>query len=216
LLADDLVIGPLLTARPGIRVPGCWDPFEVGVAAIIEQQATPPASRPVMERLVTALGAEVPGPGPLRLTHTFPAPAVLARAGTRLQASGLASAQAETVTAFASAAGHGVIRLDGSMTSRQLIRAIAAVPGITASSAEYLALRMGEPDAFPADDPALQQSLTRISGTRSPPPGHTWEPRRSHAAAHLWAAALSAGEQQDPARRTASERRVSLGRTSSS
>jgi AraC family transcriptional regulator, regulatory protein of adaptative response / DNA-3-methyladenine glycosylase II len=190
LLAADLVIGPLLAARPGIRVPGCWDPFEVGVAAIIEQQAAPPASRPVMQRLVTGLGRQVPGLRPFRLTHAFPAPGVLTRSRTGLQASGLTSAQAQTVISFASAVGQGVIRLDGSMTSEQLISSIAAVPGITASTAEYLALRMGEPNAFPADDPALQQSLSQLTGTPSPPPGHTWEPRRSHAAAHLWAASL--------------------------
>jgi AraC family transcriptional regulator, regulatory protein of adaptative response / DNA-3-methyladenine glycosylase II len=129
----------------GIRVPGCWDPFEVGVAAVIEQQAAAPASRPVMERLVAGLGRQVPGPGPFRLTHTFPAPTALAQAAADLQACGLTGAQAETVTSFASAVGRGVIRLDGSMTSGPLISAIAAIPGITASTAEYVALRMGQP-----------------------------------------------------------------------
>jgi AraC family transcriptional regulator, regulatory protein of adaptative response / DNA-3-methyladenine glycosylase II len=190
LLAADLVLGPLLAARPGIRVPGCWDPFEVGVAAIIEQQAAPATSRPVMERLVTGLGRQIPGPGPLRLTHTFPAAGALAHAPAGLQACGLTSTQAQTVVSFASAVGHGVIRLDGSMTSEQLISSIAAVPGITASTAEYVALRMGEPDAFPADDPALRQSLSQLAETPGPPPGHTWEPWRSYAAAHLWAASL--------------------------
>ena len=188
LLAADPVIGPLLAARPGVRVPGCWDPFEVGVAAIVEQQAAPPASLPVMERLVTGLGRQIPGPGPFGLTHTFPPPEVLARARTGLQASGLTSTQAETVISFASAVEQGVIRLDGSMTSERLIGSVAAVPGITASTAEYLALRMGEPNAFPADDPALRRSLTRFAGTPSPPPGHAWEPQRSYVAAQLWAA----------------------------
>lgn len=188
VLAADPVIGPLLAARPGIRVPGCWDPFEVGITAIIGQDPAPPGPRPVMQRLVTALGRRVPGLGPLRLTHAFPAPADLASADAGLQASGLTSAQAETVTCFAAAVGQGAIRLDGSMTSEQLISSITAVPGITASTAQYVALRMGEPDAFPADDPALQQSLRLLAGTHSPPPANTWQPRRSHAAAHLWAA----------------------------
>jgi AraC family transcriptional regulator, regulatory protein of adaptative response / DNA-3-methyladenine glycosylase II len=189
-LAADPVIGPLVAARPGVRVPGCWDPFEVGVAAIVEQQAAPPASRPVMERLVTGLGRRIPGPGPLHLSHIFPAPDVLARAGTALQAIGLTGGQAETVMAFASAVGQGLIRLDGSMASEQLIGSIAAVPGMTASTAEYIALRAGEPDAFPADDPALRQSLRQLAGTPGPPPGHGWEQRRSYVAAHLWAASL--------------------------
>ena len=39
-LARDPVIGPLVRHRPGLRVPGTWDPFELGVRAIIGQQVT--------------------------------------------------------------------------------------------------------------------------------------------------------------------------------
>jgi len=188
LLDADPVIGPLLGARPGIRVPGCWDPFEVGVAAIIEQQAASPASRPVMQRLVTGLGRQVPGLEPFGLTHAFPDPGVLAGARSSLQAAGLTSAQAQTVTSFASAVSQGIIRLDASMTSAQLTTSIATIPGITASTAEYLALRMGELNAFPADDPALQHSLSQLTTTPNTPSSHNWQPLRSYAAAHLWAA----------------------------
>jgi AraC family transcriptional regulator of adaptative response / DNA-3-methyladenine glycosylase II len=48
LAADPLAIGehfcrdarlaPLVAARPGLRVPGAWDGFEVGVRAILGQQ----------------------------------------------------------------------------------------------------------------------------------------------------------------------------------
>lgn len=37
LFARDPTIGPLLEARPGLRPPGTWDPFETGVRAIIGQ-----------------------------------------------------------------------------------------------------------------------------------------------------------------------------------
>lgn len=168
LLAAGLVPGPLPAARPGIRVPGCWDPFEAGVAAIIEQQAAPQAARPALQRLVTGLGRQVPAPGAFGLTHTFPAPAILARAHPGLEASGLTSAQAQAVTSFASCVEQGMIRLDGSMTSGQLISSIAAVPGIAASTAEYLALRMGEPSAFPVGGPALQQPLTHSPQRQTP------------------------------------------------
>jgi AraC family transcriptional regulator, regulatory protein of adaptative response / DNA-3-methyladenine glycosylase II len=144
LLAADEVIGLRPAARPASRAPGCWDPFEVGVAAILEQQAAPPESPLVMQQLVSGLGGRVPGLEPFRLTHTFPAPGVLARARTVLETSGLTGAQADTVSSFASAVEHGVIRFDGSMTSAQLISSMAAISGITASTAEYLALRMGE------------------------------------------------------------------------
>lgn len=188
-LAGDLVIGPLLAARPGVRVPGAWDQFEVGVAAIIGQWLDGETSRAVMARLVGRMGREVPGLDAVCLSHTFPAPGILARAGTDLQAIGLNGDQAETLVSYAAAADNDIVRLDGSMKSDQLISSIMAIPGITASAAHYIALRMGEPDAFPASDPALQKALGHFAGNLSPDRVLRWQPWRSYAAAHLWAAA---------------------------
>ena len=41
-LAGDPVIGPLIEARPGIRVPGAWGPFEVAVQAVVAHHPTAP------------------------------------------------------------------------------------------------------------------------------------------------------------------------------
>jgi AraC family transcriptional regulator, regulatory protein of adaptative response / DNA-3-methyladenine glycosylase II len=188
-LAADPLIGVMLAAWPGIRVPGAWDPFEVGVAAIIEQQSTPAATHQVMEQIVTRFGRPVPGLAAFGLTHIFPPPATIARAGTDLEMCGLAGHQAQTLVSYASAIEHAVIRLDNTMTYQQLMTAIGAVPGITASTAQYIALRMGDPDAFPADDRVLKQSLGQFTTTLSPALPHRWQPWRSYAAAHLWAAA---------------------------
>ena len=40
-LAGDPVIGPMIEARPGVRVPGAWGPFEVAVQAIVAHHASP-------------------------------------------------------------------------------------------------------------------------------------------------------------------------------
>ncbi len=65
-LGRDPVLGPLVRRRPGLAIPGAWDAFEVGAAAIL--------SRESLGELVTTLGTPVPGlPG--GLTHTFPSPA---------------------------------------------------------------------------------------------------------------------------------------------
>lgn len=184
------MIGPLLAARPGIRVPRCWDPFEVAVATLTEQQARP-ASQRVVEGDINEQGRQSPGVAAFRLTHTFPGPGVLTRGRTGLLAAGLTNAQAEIVTSFSVAVEHGVIRLDGSTTSGEVISTIAVVPAVIAITAENVALRMGEPDAFLADDSALQQLLRRFSGTPNPPPlDRAWEPQRSYAAAHLWGVSL--------------------------
>jgi AraC family transcriptional regulator of adaptative response / DNA-3-methyladenine glycosylase II len=188
-LADDPLIRPLLEARAGIRVPGSWDPFEVGVSAILQQRLTSAESRSAMECLVRRLGRPVPSLAAARLSHTFPTPGALAGAETGLQAAGMAEDHITTLMAFASAVEQGVIRLDGSTSSEQLINSLQAIPGMTASTAHYVALRMGEPDVFPADDRTLQHTLSRLTARPSPALSRKWQPWRSYAAALLWAAA---------------------------
>ena len=39
-LARDPVLAPLVAARPGLRLPGAWDPFETGCRAILGQQVS--------------------------------------------------------------------------------------------------------------------------------------------------------------------------------
>jgi AraC family transcriptional regulator of adaptative response / DNA-3-methyladenine glycosylase II len=79
-LGSDPIIGPLLRARPGVRAPETWDPFETGVRAIIGQQVTVSAANTIAGRLVERLGRPVAGLRELGLTHSFPAPETLATA----------------------------------------------------------------------------------------------------------------------------------------
>ena len=79
-LSADPVIGPLLRARPGLRPPGTWDPFEAGVRVILGQQITITAASTIAGRLVERLGTPVEGLRALGLTHTFPSAATLADA----------------------------------------------------------------------------------------------------------------------------------------
>jgi AraC family transcriptional regulator of adaptative response / DNA-3-methyladenine glycosylase II len=44
-LSQDPVLAPLVAARPGLRVPGAWDGFELAVRAILGQQITVPRRR---------------------------------------------------------------------------------------------------------------------------------------------------------------------------
>lgn len=190
-LAGDLLIGPLLANRPGVRVPGAWDPFETGVAAIVRQQLEPTAQKEILERIIARFGREVPGLTAFRLTHTFPAADIFADASADLQAIGLAAEQTNTLVSFASAADRGAIRFDASMTADQLITSMREIPGLSASTARYIALRAGEPDVFPADDPVLTQATEEFAGRGLGSPfGALWRPWQSYAAAHLWAARL--------------------------
>ena len=188
-LASDPMIGPLLRARPGLRPPGTWDAFETGVRAIIGQQVSLAEANTTAGRLVERLGTPVPGLERLGLTHTFPSPATLV--ADDLAGLGLMSARAEAIRAFARAVDEDAVRLDGSVSLEQLIGSLSALEGLGPWTAHYLAFRLGEPDACPTTDLALQRALRRHVRHAAPALGdlaESWRPWRALAATHLWIA----------------------------
>jgi AraC family transcriptional regulator of adaptative response / DNA-3-methyladenine glycosylase II len=56
LFARDRMLGPLLRDRPGVRVPGAWDPFELAVRAIVGQQVSVAGARTILGRIGQAHG----------------------------------------------------------------------------------------------------------------------------------------------------------------
>jgi AraC family transcriptional regulator of adaptative response / DNA-3-methyladenine glycosylase II len=195
---EDPTIGPLLRARPGLRPPGTWDAFETGVRAIIGQQVTIAAATTIAGRLVERLATPVPGLAPLGLSHTFPSPETLADG--ELAGLGLTRTRAEAIRAFARAVAGNEIRLDGSVSLDSLVSSLTAVKGLGAWTAQYIALRLGEPDACPTTDLGLQRALP---GSVPAPAAsldqlaERWRPWRALAATHLW---LSGDAQPAPVR----------------
>ncbi len=186
-LLKDPVIGPLLRARPGLRVPGTWDPFETGVRAIIGQQVSVAGANTLIGRLVQRLGKAVPGVHALGLSHTFPPPCVLANED--LSGLGLPRARAEAIRGFARAVESGDIQLDRSVPLARLVDSITSIRGLGPWTAHYIALRIGERDAFPAGDLGLRRAL-RITGpdvsSRLEALAAAWSPWRATAAIQLW------------------------------
>ncbi len=81
-LATDPVLAPLVAARPGLRVPGAWDGFELAVRAVLGQQITVAAGVGLAGKLVTRCGPALAGSGlnVEGLTHVFPRPEHVASA----------------------------------------------------------------------------------------------------------------------------------------
>jgi AraC family transcriptional regulator of adaptative response / DNA-3-methyladenine glycosylase II len=189
-LGNDAIIGPLLRARPGIRMPGTWDAFETGVRAIIGQQVTVAAANTLTARLVQRAGSPVPGLAQLGLTHTFPSPATLARADFR--GLGLTRACTKAIRAFAEAVEADGVRLDRSVPLDQLVDSITAIEGVGPWTAHYLALRLGERDACPISSRRLEHArpaqLHQIAGALGELTELTerWRPWRALAFTHLW------------------------------
>ena len=191
-LASDPIVGPLVRARPGSRVAGTWDPFEIGVRAIIGQQVSVAGAGTITARLVERHGVPVAGLRALGLSALFPTPVVLADA--ELDGLGLTSARAAAVRGFSQAVYDGKLPLDRSVPLSELVEAVGAVDGLGPWTAQYLAVRLGEPDAFPAGDLGLRRAVGRITGRAIPTRddlealAERWRPWRAHAAMHLWTA----------------------------
>ena len=196
-LALDPVLAPLVAARPGLRVPGAWDGFELAVRAIFGQQITVPAATKLLGRLVQHHGAPLPaamrdGEG---LSHLFPVAGAHCRRRVS-HALGMPAARAMAVTSLAQA-----ISADPAMFSRgasldQAIAKLRSLPGIGEWTAQYIAMReLREPDAFPAADVGLLRAMAAADGRRPSPAellsrAERWRPWRAYAALHLWAAGM--------------------------
>jgi AraC family transcriptional regulator, regulatory protein of adaptative response / DNA-3-methyladenine glycosylase II len=186
-LRDDPIIGPLLRARPGVRAPGTWDPFETGVRAIIGQQVTIAAANTIAGRLVRRLGEPIAGLADLGLTHAFPSPGALAAAD--LSGLGIPRAREQAIRSFAQAVAEDAIRLDRSVSLERLVSSITAIDGLGPWTAHYLALRLGERDAYPTTDLGLRRALGRHVDRSVKAPdelAERWRPWRALAATHLW------------------------------
>ena len=188
-LGRDSLLSARIASRPGLRVPGAWDPFEVGVRAIVGQQVTVAGAGTIIGRVVARHGTPVAGLGQLGLTHTFPPAEALADAN--LTGTGLTGARIDAIHHFARAVAAAEIRLDRSRSLDEQLASLVAVPGVGPWTANYLALRMGEADAFPSTDLGLRRGVESLSGsiTGTGDVGQVaerWRPWRAHAAMHLW------------------------------
>ena len=190
-LSKDPVLAPLLEKRPGLRVPGAWDGFELAIRAVLGQQITVSAAARLAARLVAAYGEPMSTPA-LGLSHFFPRPEVLAHAD--LTTLGMPKARAATLSALAAALLENPEIFANDRGLEAAVQRLRAIPGVGEWTAQYIALRqLREPDAFPASDLGLMRALADERGLRPKADevlarAERWRPWRAYAAQHLWAA----------------------------
>jgi AraC family transcriptional regulator of adaptative response / DNA-3-methyladenine glycosylase II len=193
-LSRDGLLAPLVAARPGLRVPGGWDGFELAVRTVLAQQISLRAARGLAAQLVRALGRPVASAaaGHSALTHAFPDPSRVADADLAMLK--MPAARRDAVTAIARAAVEAPALFEPLADLQRTVDRLRAVPGIGEWTAHSIALRIArEPDAFPSSDAGLLRSVARRSGVRMRPHelrarAEPWRPWRAYAAQHLWAA----------------------------
>jgi AraC family transcriptional regulator of adaptative response / DNA-3-methyladenine glycosylase II len=190
-LRRDPLLARRVAARPGIRVPGSWDGFELAIRAILGQQVTVQGATTLAGRLVRAFGMPIQientNANGSALTHLFPSPEILAQAD--LRQIGLPGARARSIQGLAQSVRDGKIAFSGVANVSEFLQQLRKLPGIGEWTAEYIAMRaLNEPDAFPASD----LGLLRASGLDDPRTlqarAEAWRPWRAYAAMYLWQA----------------------------
>jgi AraC family transcriptional regulator of adaptative response / DNA-3-methyladenine glycosylase II len=189
-LGRDPRLARRLAREPGLRVPGCFDGFELAVRVVLGQQVSLAAATRLAGRLVENFGK------PLRLATAdgqlgwvFPAPEALVEADAA--ALRIPAARAGAIRALARAVVRGDVQLAPCADPEAEREALQALPGIGPWTAEVIAMRaLGEPDAFPAGDLGIRRALGEpgapVSAKQAETLAEAWRPWRSYAALLLW------------------------------
>lgn len=182
-LARDKKLWEIARHNPGQRVPGCWDPFEIAVRAIVGQQISVAGASTIMGRIAVRYGEETDR------GRCFPTAAALAvldpdtlsmpatRAGAIRQLSQLVLA--------------GDIDFNDTGSHDELLKRLRGIKGVGPWTASYIGMRaLDDPDAFPHNDLVLikrgRKYLDIDSADQLLARSANWQPWRAYAALHLW------------------------------
>jgi AraC family transcriptional regulator of adaptative response / DNA-3-methyladenine glycosylase II len=192
VLKTDPLLAPLVAARPGLRLPGAWDGFELAIRAVLGQQITVKAARHLAARLVADYGVDVSEKaGRPDLTHAFPRPEKFV--GIEEIRLGMPKARACALSNIAAAKMANPRLFDPYPDLDRAVTRLSEIPGIGQWTAQYIAMRaLGETDAFLAGDVGVQKWF--VSNGKRPRAAdllaraESWRPWRAYAVLHLWMA----------------------------
>ena len=188
---------------PGIRIPCCFDGFEMAVRAILGQQVTVKAANTMAGRVAATFGSPVQLPveglttafgSPVLLpveglTTVFPPPLIFCTPGAaeKLGELGVVRQRSQAICRLAEAFCKGEIELHPGADIEKAAAGLLAIPGIGDWTVQYLLMRAFDyTDAFPATDHGVrcafpdmkEKALRELSGR--------WSPWRSYAVMSLW------------------------------
>lgn len=196
--ADPALVDPVLARmplppRPGLRLPGAFDGFELAVRAVLGQQVTLAAARTLARRLVERFGTPLCTPFD-GLHHLFPDAPTLAEADPdAIGALGIVRQRVRALQALAAAVADGRIGLRPGAPLAPTLDALRALPGIGEWTVQLIAMRaLAWPDAFVATDAGVRIALAPTPA--APRPGaravlaaaEAWRPWRAYAVVRLW------------------------------
>ena len=181
VLCQDRVMRGLVKQRPGLRLPGAFDEFEIAVRAIVGQQVSVKGATTVMGRIADQYGTET------EFGRVFPTPEILADLDPASLP--MPSKRARAIKLLAVAVADGELGFD--MDEQAFYEQVIAVPGIGPWTAQYICLRAySNPDSFLHGDLVIRKVAEKILGISSEKElinrAEAWRPWRGYAGMHLW------------------------------
>jgi AraC family transcriptional regulator of adaptative response / DNA-3-methyladenine glycosylase II len=174
-------LGALVRRRPGLRIPGTIDAFEVIIRAMLG------ASNHLMARIVRDLGEPL-ATGIPALARLAPTAERIADAGpARLRALDIPPRRVDAVGAVSRAIADGTVdvRIGGDIDTMR--RLLIELGGMDDRLATMTVMRTHHwPDAFPEADRVLQRAAGASSARELRARAEQWRPWRAYAAQHLW------------------------------
>ncbi len=189
-LSADPALAPIVAARPGLRLPGAWDGFELAVRAVLGQQITLKGATQLASRVATQLGQQVTDSAGLpALTHAFPRPERFTIGA--LAALGIPRMRAAAITGIAGAICADATIFEPCGDLAVAVARLRQLSGVGEWTAQYIAMRaLGESDAFLAADVAVQRKFAllgrRLNAAELLVHAERWRPWRTYAVLHLW------------------------------
>jgi AraC family transcriptional regulator of adaptative response / DNA-3-methyladenine glycosylase II len=197
-LCFDPVLKKLIREKPGMRVTGAFDIFEIAIRAILGQQISVAGATTLSGRLVQKFGEQTHAPI-TGITHHFPQAALLAALPIAdIMQIGLPAARAQTIHNLSLFTAQDGFNINPGSTLTEAIAHLKTTPGIGDWTAQYIALRaLHFPDAFPAGDLGLQKTMAhklmkdtspsaRLTEKQLAQHAQAWTPWRGYAAFLLW------------------------------
>jgi AraC family transcriptional regulator of adaptative response / DNA-3-methyladenine glycosylase II len=205
-------LAALVARRPGVRIPGAFDGFDVALRAILRVRARgsqdgAPGSRvgaqggrarargsrfgatsnDLAARVAAALG-EPAATGIPSLSRLAPTAARVADAGAvRLESLGVPRRRASAAVAVAQLVADRKLVLSPGRDPIETRRLLTEIDGISEQLAVSIVMRaLSWPDALPVADSALQRAAKVSSASALDALGEQWRPWRTYAALHLW------------------------------
>ncbi len=183
LVAHQL-LAPYVEARPGLRVPGAWDGFELSVRAILGQQVSVERGTELANKMIHRYG-----------DGGFPTPAQLVH--REVAELGMPGRRGQAVTRLAAQALDGELCLDAASDFDLVQDQLQAIAGIGPWTGNYIRMRgLKDPNAFPDNDwVVLKQLKCTAAGARKT--AAAWVPWRAYALMYIWYAASRRGKLAD-------------------